>query len=356
MRLNLPRFVWALALSSALLCPAKFEDWKDPQGNVFKAEPAEALGPFALFSTPSGGGRRLPWRALSPADCVRFEEQVGPKPASAARWSDATGQLTGRLRGYVRQFDGANPLIADLANRPEPELLIVFYVDNDASKAWDLLNQSITPFQALQARHPGQIAGLQFGVHHGEQQHSDMALRTNVPWLLVDYTEQRRLTPLFRLSPGRDEYALYALSRDGVPVFAALNPDEAAITQFFADADVLLTLLRPGNPHSWPDRAHHLSALQAARHAQDRAGPVLVGDPLVPKGLRERNIFRVEAKIEVGVDGKATAVTIKEDGSIPAAMIPALAKALQRSAVFVPAVDQGQFVPGTYDYLIEVPR
>lgn len=359
MRMPLLRVIWALALSSALLSPAKFEDWQDTQGNAFKAEPAEALGPFALFVTPTGGGRRLPWRALSPADCVRFDEQAGNKPEPAARWIDATGQLTGRLRGYLRQFDGVNALVADLAARPEPKLLIAFYVDNDASKSWDMITKSIAPYRTLQAKHPGQAAGIQYGVNHGEQEHGDMALRSNVPWLLVDYAEQRRVTPLFRLSPGRNEYALYALSRDGVPIFASLNPDEAAITQFFVDADALLTLLSAENPHTWPDRAHRLGALQAARHQQDSTGPVLVGDPLVARTLRnlgERGITRVEAKIEVGADGKATAVTLKEDPAISAKLAPELAKALQQYSVFAPAVDHGRFVPGTYDYVAEVPR
>ena len=357
MRLNLPRVsLCALVLTAALSSPAKIEDWKDPQGNVFKAEPSEALGPFALFRTSTGAGRRLPWRALSPADCVRFDEQAGNKPKPAPQWSDATGQLTGRLRGYLREFQGINLVTTDLAARPEPQLLIVFYVENSASGSWDMVAKSIAPYQALQAKHPGQAAGIQYGVNHGAQEHSDMGLRAKAPWLLVDYDEQRRVPALFRVTPGRSEFALYLFSRDGVPVIAASNPDEAAVARFFVDAGVLLDLLQPGNPLTWLDRAHHLGAIQVARHGQDRAGPILVGDPLVPKGLRERGIFRVEGKIEVGVDGKATAVTLKDDPAIPAAMAPALAKALQRSSVFVPAVDHGQFVAGTYDYLIEVPR
>ena len=356
MRSTLPRLTWVLALSSALLCPAKIEEWKDLQGNAFKAEPAEALGPFALFRTPTGGGRRLPWRALSAADCVRFDEQAGTKPDPAARWADATGQLTGRLRGHLSELQEVSLVTTDLAALPEPQLLIVFYVENSASGSWDMIGKSLAPYQALREKHPGQVMALQFGVNHGAQEHTDMALRTKAPWLVVNYDEQRRVPALFRLSPGRSGFAIFALSRDGVPIFGANNPDEAAVLQFFADAHALLGLLRPGNPLGWPDRAHHLGALHAARHAQDRAGPLLVGNPLVPQGLRERGIFRVEAKIEVGVDGKATAVTLKEDGSVPAAMAPALVKAMQRSAVFVPAVDQGKFVPGTYDYLLEVPR
>lgn len=356
MHLSLPRLLWVLALTSALLAPAKIEDWNSLQGKAFKAEPSEAFGPFALFRTTTGSGIRLPWRALSPADCVRFEEQAGHKPAPAARWMDATGQLTGRLRGYLRSYQGVSLISADLNAQPEPGVLIVFIVENSASGSWDMLAKSLAHYQALQKRHPNQVAAVQFGVNHGEQEHNDMALRANVPWLLVDYAEQRRIPALFRLSPGRGEFAVFMLSRDGVPIFGASNPDEAAIGQFFVDADALLGLLRPSNTHSWPDRAHFVSALHAARHAQDKAGPVLVGDPLVPGKLKERGIYRVAATIEVGADGKATAVTLKEDGSIPADLVPALTKPLQRSSVFAPAVDHGQAVAGTYEYLLEIPR
>lgn len=356
MHSTLPRLIWVLALASALLCPAKIEEWKDHQGNAFKAEPAEALGPFALFRTATGSGRRLPWRALSAADCVRFDKQAGNKPAPAARWIDASGQLTGRLRGYLRTYQGVNLISADLNALPEPGVLIVFIVESSASASWEMLAKSIEPYRALLNRYPQQVAGLQFGVNHGQQEHNDMALRANVPWLLVDYAEQRRIPALFRLSPGRSEFALFMLSRDGVPIFGASNPDEAAIRQFFVDADALLGLLRPSNTHGWPDRAHFVAALHAARHTQDKAGPILVGDPLVPLKLRERGIFRVAATIEVGADGKATAVTLKDDGSIPADLVPALTTPLQRASVFAPAVDHGQTVAGIYDYLLEIPR
>lgn len=357
MRLPLLRVTWALALSSALLASAKLEDWKDPQGATFKAEPVELLGPFALFRTSSDGGRRLPLRALSLADCVRVHQQLGNKAEAAAKWSDATGELTGRLRGFLRRYEGISLLPVDMANWAEPRLLFVFYVDNSASGAWDMLAKSIAPYQAIQERFPGQTMGIQFGAYHGQQEHGEMALRSKVPWLLVDFEEQRRITTLFRLSPGRGkEFALFALTRDGVPVFGMNNPDEAAITQFFTDADALLGLLRPGNPLVWQDRAHYLSALRAEEHKQDSAGPLLVGDPLVArtlKNLRERGIARVEAKIEVGADGKVTAATLKEDPAISAKAAAELGKALQQYSVFAPAVDHGQLVAGTYDYAVD---
>ncbi len=350
MRMPLLRIAWALALSSALICPAKIQDWKDSQGKSFKAEAVEAYGPFALFRTANGAGIRLPWRALPAEECVRFEEQAEAKTPAAARWADATGLLTGRLRGHLRYFEEVTLAIADLGALQEPELLIVFYVENSASGSWDMITKSIEPYKALTARHPGTLAAFQYGVNHGAQEHSDMALRSKAPWLLLDYEEQRRNSTLFRLSPRRSEFAVYALSRNGVPVFVAHNPDEAALIKFFGDVDGVLTLLRPGNPHGWPDRAHHLAALHAKRHQNDQAGPILVGDPLVPQRLRQHGIMLVEATIEVGPDGKATSVQVKEDGSIPAKVIPDLARPLQRSAVFVPAVNKGQFVAGTYHY------
>lgn len=355
--MHLQRSLLACVLVLSVLGPVRAEnqDWQDIQGNVFKGEPAEALGPFALFRTPTGAGRRLPWRALSTEECARFGAQLGAKPEPAARWSEAGGELTGRLRGYLRTFQDVNLVTANLEAQPEPGLLLVFFVENSASGSWDMIKQAVPLYQALLERHPGQVAAIQYGANHGAQEHGDMALRARVPWLLVDHAEQQRINILFRLSPRRGEFGVYALSRDGVPVFGAANPDAAAVDQFFGDTNALLGLLRPGNPKSWPDRAHYAAAQHAREHQQDQAGPILVGNPLVAAKLKQAGILRVEATIEVGADGKATAVQVKDDGSIPAKLIPAIAQPLQRSSVFAPAVDHGKFVAGTYHYLLEVP-
>lgn len=357
MRLPLLRLTWILALSSALLAPAKLEDWKDPQGNVFKAEPVEGLGPFALFRTATGSGRRLPWRALTLADCVRFNAQVSAKAKPAAQWEKAEGEMTGRLRGQLRQFAGATLVAADLESRPEPQVLIMFFVDAAQGSSWDMLTKSTEPYNALLQKHHGLASGVQYGTHQGGPDlYNGLVLRANLPWLIINYEEQARILPLTRLVPGRGNCALYALSRDGVPILAIENPDEAAVLKFFTDVDALLGLLNPASPHTWADRAHYLSALRADHHQQDSTGPLLVGDPLVArtlKNLRDRGIARVEAKLEVGADGKVTAATLKEDAAISAKAAAELAKALQQYAVFAPAVDHGQLVAGTYDYTVD---
>jgi hypothetical protein len=254
------------------------------------------------------------------------------------------------------QYEGVTLVAANLDHIPEPEMLIVFYVDNSASGAWDMIGKGAPLYQALQAKFPGRMSAIQFGASHRMQEHNDMALKARTPWLLVDYDEQARLNALSRLAPRRQEFSVYALSRDGVPIFGVENPDETAVKQFFADAAALLGLLSPGNPLSWPDRAHYLGALHAARHQQDSAGPLMVGNPLVAQGLRERGIRRVAADIAVGADGKVTSVVLKDESTVPEPMRKPLLTAVQRSAVFVPAVDHGKFVAGTYDYLVEVPN
>jgi len=350
------RIAWALLLSSAILSSAKVEPWADTQGNTFKGEPAEVFGPLAVFRTSSGGGRRLPWRLLSPADCVRFHEAVARKTPRADDWAKAKGLLTFDLLDRVKQRKDGPLVKASLAGRPEPLLLVTFFVDNSEGKSWDLLGQSSSPFQDLARKYSGQIEGIQFGINHSKEEHNNMALHMNVPWLLVDYSDQGRIQLLLDHSPPKSEFRLVVFTRDGVPIFAANNPGPTEIQKLFADLGALLDLQRPDNSRTWADRAHYLTAIQPVLHRNDASGPILVGDPLVPQGLRDRKIFRVEARIEVGADGKATNVALKEDGGGPAAVTAALADALKKATVFVPAVDHGKLVAGTYDYLIEIPH
>jgi hypothetical protein len=343
-----------MALTSAVLTSAKVEEWSDTQGNKFKGEPSEALGPIAVFRTSSGGGRRVPWRALSAADCVRFHELAAKRPARAEDWSKTTSTLAFDLIDRVKTRQGDELVKASLAGRPEPLLIFAFFVDNSEGKSWNLLGQSVSPFQELAQKYPGQIEGVQYGLNHKKEEHNNMALHMKVPWLVVDHSEQFRIQLLKDFAPRPGEFSLVVFTRHGVPLFSADNPGPDDIRRLFSDAGALLDLLRPDNARTWADRAYYLTAVQPVIHRNDVAGPVLVGDPLVPQGLRDRRIRRVEASIEVGADGKATAASLKDDGAIPAALRPALAEALKSNTLFVPAVDHGKFVPGSYAYVLEI--
>ena len=82
---------------------AKTERWKDAQGNTFRGEPAEVLGPLALFRLPNMTARLVPWHLLAPDDCVRFYEQVRAVPPRAKDWTQAKGRATEELPDHVRR-------------------------------------------------------------------------------------------------------------------------------------------------------------------------------------------------------------------------------------------------------------
>ncbi len=349
--------VTLLALGFAPLALAAGQEWKDPQGNAFKAEANEVLGPLGLFQTSRTGSRLLPWRALSPADCVRFDETARRLPARAADWAQGKSRLSLELKGRVSRVEGEQLVPALFAGRPEPQFLIVFYANNSVGKSWDMLGHAVEPFNQLKQAFPGQSEGLFFGMWHKFDEHRDMALQMKLPWLVADFAEENHLTSVVQFAPlsDKESFSLVVLNRDGVPVFSASNPDNAAIDKVFADLTGLLELMRPGNPRGWADRAHYLRAVQPVAYAAGQADPVLVGNPLVPEGLRKNKVSRVDATLTVAADGSVTAVALKPEANVSAKMSAALVDALKQACVFVPAVDHGKFVDGTYHYVLEVP-
>jgi hypothetical protein len=112
-------FSFALAVSAIAAGP-KLEEWTDTQGNKFKGEASEALGPLAVFRTGQLTGRKLAFRFLTPPDCVRFYQATQNKPARAADWADAKSEVSADLRGHVTQLQGDKLVEFDVKGRPEP--------------------------------------------------------------------------------------------------------------------------------------------------------------------------------------------------------------------------------------------
>jgi hypothetical protein len=336
---------------------AAVEEWKDTQGESFRGEAIESLGPLALFQTKSGAGRLLAWRFLAPADIVRFHRQAKARPGRADDWALAQSILSQEMVDRVNRVQDGKLVPADLKGRPEPEFFILFYANNAISQSWDLLGHSVEPYNKLQQSHPGMVEGLFFGLQHKAYEHASMATGTNVPWLVTAYSHQNKLTVAIDLAPkDTDAFGIVVATRDGVPVFSALNPTDADLAKVFADLTGLLELLRPGNPHGWQDRADYLRAIQPSAYANGYAEPVLVGNPLVPEGLRKNGVAQVDAQLDVDAGGKVTGVTLNPESNVPPRMAGPLTDALKKACVFVAAVDHGQFVAGHYHYHIEVPH
>ena len=338
-----------------LTAAAKMEEWKDSQGSAFRAEPAGSLGPFAIFRSSPTTGRRLAWRFLTPPDCVRFYEQTKARPGRTDDWAKAAGLITREMIGNVRRVEGEKLVDVDVKGRPEPEIVIVFFVSNGIGPSWGMLGHSAPAVEKLRQNFPGQVEGLLFGMRHSVLEHAAMAVQMKVTWLVTDMHEQRHLDTIAQFVPSEGEFSLMALTREGVPLFVADSPTEPQMDKFFADLTALLELVKPENPRSWPDRAAYLKAIQPVLYAHGRSEPVLVGNPLVPEALRQRKIHRVDARIEVAADGQVKAVTIGEEGGVPAGLIGPLSDALKKACLFVPAVENGSFVAATFAYHMEVP-
>lgn len=334
---------------------AKIEDWRDTQGNAFRAEPAEALGPLAVFRSDKRGSRIMPFHLLSPEDCVRFYEAVKKKPARAAEWKNTKTELGYDFfrRTFIVRNGGLGSV--DFTGRPEPRFFIVLYAANNESKSWESIDAMLPIYQKLRAAYPDDVEAMLFGVGHGAQDHINMAVSKAMPWLVADLMEEGNMNTLRRFA-STDALGVIVFTGDGVPLFSSTIADTSKVAQPLIELAILLETIRPDNPRGWRDYAHYLHAIQPVVHAADHGDPVLVGNPLKADGLRQRKIHLVDATIQVAADGKVTKATLAPDEkSAPAAMVAPLEQALQRSAVFVPAVDHGKFVDGTYHYRLEVP-
>jgi hypothetical protein len=346
--------IFAFATPIACSLQAKTEEWQDTQGAKFKGEAVEVLGPFAVFATGRATGRRVFLNMLSDEDCVRFYEQTKALPQRASDWGKAKSDVSSELIGNVLKLENEKLVPADLNGRSEPEVFIVFFASNGEGGSWALLGETIMPYFEIQKAQPGMLEALFFGLRHSRADHSAMAKTMKVPWLVTDLLSQSSLSTVSKFAPG-EGFGAVALTRMGIPLFAAANPKSEEIKQFMIQTRAFIDLLNPDNPKTWQARAHYLQAIQRKVFATGKSDPVLVGNPLREQGLRQRKVFRFDAVIKIGADSRATEVTFKPGADMPEAMAAPLAEALKQ-AMFVAAVDNGTFVEGEYLYHFEIAK
>jgi len=331
---------------------AKSEVWQDTQGNRFRGEPAEVLGPMALFRTSETTGRRLLWRQLAPPDCLRFFEQVRALPPRAPDWTEARGAVSEELRGHVLRLDGDRLVPAELAGRPEPEFFILFFASHGEGKSWEMIGSAGPAYAKLRQDFPGMVEAVFYGLRHTRAEHLDMAASMKMPWLVTDLRDQAKLNVVSRFAPN-EGFGFVVVNRDGVPLVYSGAEDEAAVKRAMEETAGLLDLMRPDNRRAWKDRAYYLSVVQPAAYATGRCDPVLVGNPIIAEGLKQRKIFRFDAAIHIAADGGVTQVVFPPETALSPEITAAIEGAFRKAAVFVPAVENGRFVDGVYAYHFE---
>ncbi len=331
-------------------------DWPDGAGARFRGEPASVFGPLALFRTKEAVLKRVPLRALSPEDCQRFHRAIADQPARAAQWSDARGKATRELVGTTKQLDFTSRMLvpAKLAAQREPELLVALYGYQNLPGSWLIVNNIGPNYQRIQRLHPGLASSVFYGLAPSAAEHENMALTAWMPWLVTDFAQQGRLGALRRFEQtGVARCAI--LTRHGDPLLLEEPTDMNIVRRCVDELVALAWLTDPYNTSAWADREHYGRAVRPLQFARTSTGPELIGNPLRPDGLRVRGVGRVEAQVDVDAAGKVTAVTLQPGSRVPEALAGPIADAVRRSAVFLPAINHGQAVAGTYAYVLEVP-
>lgn len=338
---------------------AESGDWRDGNGARFRGEPASIFGPLALFRTKEKLLKRVPLRALSPEECQRFHRAVANQPARAARWADAQAKSTREMIDNTLRVDFSDPskrklVPADLVSLPEPELLVAIYGFQNLPGSWLITNNIGPNYQRIQKHYPGLAHAVFFGVASSSANaHEAMAINGWMPWLVTKFTRQGKISTLRRFET--PDPLLAILTRHGDALIIRESTDLNLVREGVDELVELAWLTHPYNTAAWPDREHYGRAVRPLQFANDKAGPELIGNPLRPDGLRVRGVKRVEARLEIDAAGKITAVTLLPGSSVPEKMAGPLTDALRRSAVFLPAIDHGQAVASSYDYLLEVP-
>jgi hypothetical protein len=344
--------VTCLWLAAVPAVQAKMSTWKDVQGStLLKGEPTEILGPYVIFRT-AGGGKRVLLRAFSPEDCQRIEAEVAARPAKAARFADAKAYATGGLVGRVQQVVDRALVEADLATRPEPDLLLVLAGSNNSREGWFMISNLHEFYRRVQRVYPDVLEGVFLGARHDATQHRNIAVTGAMPWLVAELHQQPGMGALRAYVPNVEGANLVLVTREGVPLVAAKGGDSAEVRKFVDQTSELLWQIDPANPAGWPDRLHFLAATRPREFAQAQTGPLLVGNPLRADILARYGIRRVTARLDVAADGKVSPVILSGADEVPADLVEPIRAALAR-AVVAPAIDRGRPVAGRLDYLME---
>ncbi|MDQ5980487.1 MAG: hypothetical protein QG602_3464 [Verrucomicrobiota bacterium] len=359
-RITLLAAVCAILFAGWSPVQAKVSVWTDVQGTTFKGEPTEILGPFAVFRTSSGSGRRVLLRGFSAEDCRRIYAELAAGKPRAERFAEATGATTHDLPGKVLRVENRELVPADLSGEPEPELLLVLAGSHNSGEGWFIVSNFHEFYRRMQRVYPGRMSGLFLGARHDPSQHRNIATQSGMPWLVADLVRQGSISTLRRFVPNAEGANVVLVTRQGVPLAAASIADAKSATDAKAMRDFMdqvaefLWLIDPDNLAGWTDRLHYLRATRPLEFASASTGPLLIGTPLRADVLRKYGVRRVSARLAVTAEGKVTPTLLSGPEDVPADLAGPIRDILAQLAV-LPAIDHGRPVAGELDYVFEVP-
>lgn len=344
-----------LLIGTAISLPAaKKSVWQDAQGTIIKGTPVEVLGPFALFRDGPKRGSRVLLRGLLEEDCRRFFTATQERSELGPSFAEATGAITSLFDGRVNRVRDEKLVPADLSGRAEPELLVVLYGHPHNGNSWRGLGNFISVYHRLKRVLGDRIEFVFFGAVHEPREQTQIATAMHMPWLIADAKLGRRARALADLARSK-ETRLMVMSRDGAPMLNGHAEDLASTLQFIDQLGGLVGLMNPPNPRAWKDRQHYYGAVRSLQYAQRDTEPEMIGNPLRPVTLRDYGVGHISAELVIDAAGNVAAVELLPQSDVPADLINPLSTAIQRSAVFLPAMQNGQAAAGVYQYELTVP-
>ncbi|HEY1794157.1 MAG TPA: hypothetical protein VGG34_14670 [Opitutaceae bacterium] len=351
--MNLPRSLRAAILSAAIITLAspgfaRDEKWQNATGETFSAAPAEILGPWALFDD----GTFVPLSKLTPEECVRFYEGIKDNPQRAADWKDAKSAISQETYGRLLKYKGEELAPDSEAGQPEPEFYIIFFTQGDKNMSWNELQRS-TPslYAATVKKYPGLVQGIVFGVGDTVQDQFDISVNTHGDWLFTVFDSEVQMRTLTHRIP-TNNYGIVVMTRTGVPLYGPESTTDDQVKDTFKHLDEILKHITPG-VQVWAEQVYFWRQVQPVIYAEGTADPKLIGNPLSVAILRRMNIHRVDATFHVAASGEIQSVEVVPNG-MDAKTVSMFAGGLKEKTAFVPAVDHGKFVAGTYQYHLEV--
>jgi hypothetical protein len=343
-------FVFTCMFASAF---AAMSEWTDLQGTSFKGEPQGIYGPYALFKTGEARGRRVLVTLLSPEDCVRFYRATAGKGERAADWSKSKSTISYDLKGRVRRLEKGVLVQPNLKGLPEPELYVLLYTTAWGEAGWGLPWHLRATYDRLRRLYGNQMEVVYFGVKHGSNDELNFVKGTNMPWLVADFDSRFSCEVFKDFKPENDSSTMVLITRQGVPL-SIRDVESLEGRKLFLD-DLCSTIASADelNPYFWKARAYYQASIRPVQFVDKSAPPLLVWNPMRASLLRQKNIDRIIAKLEIAEDGSVTSVGISNDMSPGIAR--ALEKVLKSNLVFLPAIDHGKPVAASYDFDYMVP-
>jgi len=350
------RTVLVVAATAALLTglpspgfsAARMENWTTLKGEKIRGKAIDVIGPFAWFETDKGGGKRVLLSHLSEADCVRFSRAIGQPPARSPRWTQAASPATKAVIGNVQILIGSSLGNPDLGAVAEPEFLILVFGGTGSVRSAEAIREFIPEYRRLREKYGDRVEAIYLGVGNNQGEQERMVDDLDLPFLIENYDRRLFLKDLRSYAPGKPP-ALWVMARQGVPVAFSECKTKGDLERACLELETVFALMRPNNGRTWQDRLHYYRAMRRAAFATGRGEPMLIGHPLDLDELKKAGLESVVADLKVSADGKVTSAVLQPTAGLTRELATAIGQALLQSAVFVPAVENGQFVDGTFE-------